>query len=62
MYGPANSGMVPIVGDWDGNGTDTIGLYDPTNSVFYLRNSNTTGFADTVVVYGPAHASNINCG
>ena len=38
--------MTPIVGDWDGNGTDTVGLYDPTDSIFYLRNSNTTGIAE----------------
>jgi hypothetical protein len=35
--------------NWTGasNGTDTVGLYNPTTSMFYLRSSNTTGFADT---------------
>ncbi|MFB3882651.1 MAG: S8 family serine peptidase, partial [Armatimonadota bacterium] len=28
-YGPAPSTWLPIAGDWDGNGTDTIGLYNP---------------------------------
>ena len=37
---------MPLVGDWDGNGTDTIGLYDPVWSMFYLRNTLTTGMAD----------------
>jgi hypothetical protein len=40
----------PVVGDWDGNGTDTIGIY--RNGVFYLRNSNTIGFADIVFPFG----------
>jgi hypothetical protein len=32
----------------------TIGLYDPTASVFYLRNSNDAGYADTNFMYGAA--------
>ncbi len=59
-YGPANNnppstGEIPIAGDWNGDGTDTIGLYDPTTSVFYLRNSNSSGFADIAFAYGPAN-------
>ena len=56
MYGPANSGDIPIVGDWNANGTDTVGLYDPKTSTFYLRNSNTSGMADVTFVYGTANA------
>jgi hypothetical protein len=37
-------GDKPVVGDWDGDGVDTIGVY--RNGVFYLRNSNTIGYAD----------------
>ena len=40
----------PIVGDWDGDGDDTIGIY--RNGSFYLRNSNTIGFADIVFPFG----------
>jgi chitodextrinase len=47
-YGIA--GDVPIVGDWDGDGTVTIGIY--RNGSFYLRNSNTIGFADLVFPFG----------
>jgi hypothetical protein len=47
-YGIA--GDYPIAGDWDGNGTATIGIY--RNGVFYLRNSNTIGFADVVFAFG----------
>jgi hypothetical protein len=56
MYGPANSKLLPIAGDWDGNGTVTVGLYDPASSMFFLKNSNTTGFADTVFMFGPANS------
>jgi hypothetical protein len=43
-------GDYPVVGDWDGNGTATIGIY--RNGSFYLRNSNTVGFADIVFAFG----------
>jgi hypothetical protein len=43
-------GDYPVVGDWDGNGTATIGIY--RNGTFYLRNSNTIGFADLVFAFG----------
>jgi hypothetical protein len=47
-YGTA--GDYPVAGDWDGNGTATIGIY--RNGSFYLRNSNTLGFADLVFTFG----------
>jgi hypothetical protein len=37
-------GDQPVVGDWDNNGTTTIGIY--RNARFYLRNSNSNGFAN----------------
>lgn len=43
-------GDYPIVGDWNGDGIDTIGIY--RNGIFYLRNSNTNGFADILVPFG----------
>jgi cysteine-rich secretory family protein len=43
-------GDYPVVGDWDGNGTTTIGVY--RNGYFYLRNSNTMGFAEVVFPFG----------
>jgi len=49
-YGLA--GDYPVAGDWDGNGTATIGIY--RNGSFYLRNSNTLGFADLVIAFGQA--------
>ncbi|MEQ8667682.1 MAG: hypothetical protein RIC12_00830, partial [Pirellulales bacterium] len=47
----------PVVGDWDGDGIDTIGVYDQRLSIFNLRNDNSPGGADAAVVnYGPAKA------
>ncbi|HYP28974.1 MAG TPA: hypothetical protein VE262_19840 [Blastocatellia bacterium] len=43
-------GDIPVAGDWDGDGVDTIGVYREGN--FLLRNSNTNGFADIVVTFG----------
>ena len=58
-YGPANTGPagskdIPIAGDWNGDGADTVGLYNPTTCVFYLKNSNSTGYADVTFAYGLA--------
>jgi hypothetical protein len=36
--------------------TSTIGLCDPTPSVFYLRNANNSGYADVVAAYGPGNS------
>jgi hypothetical protein len=45
-------GDKPVTGDWDGNGTDTIGVF--RNGIFLLRNSNTNGFAEIVFGLGVA--------
>jgi secreted PhoX family phosphatase len=60
-YGPAdpgyngttNVGWTPIAGDWNGDGTTTVGLYNPATGTFYLKNTNTAGAADETFVYGP---------
>jgi hypothetical protein len=36
-------GSRSVIGDWDGDGDQTIGIYDPPEEEFYLRNSNTPG-------------------
>jgi hypothetical protein len=48
--------MKPVAGDWDQGGLTTIGLYDPTTSIFYLRDSNTAGYANLAFQYGPANS------
>ena len=45
-------GDYPVVGDWDGDGITTIGIYRGTT--FYLRNENTIGFATIVFDFGQA--------
>ncbi len=49
-YGLA--GDYPVIGDWDGDGDDTIGVY--RNGTFLLRNSNTVGFAELNFPFGQA--------
>ena len=33
------AGDLPIVGDWDGNGTTTVGVFRPTTNTFFVTNS-----------------------
>jgi hypothetical protein len=49
---PGWKSWMPLVGDWDGNGLDTIGLVDPATDFWYLRNSLSTGDADITFGYG----------
>ena len=46
VYGTGGADWIPITGDWDGDGDDTIGIYDPSKAKFLLRNTNNTGAAD----------------
>ncbi len=54
-FGPANAGWQPLVGDWDGDGGDTVGLYDPAAAGFHLRASNdpTPALAVPAFSFGP---------
>jgi len=47
-----NPGDVPFMGDWDGDGTATPGLYRQSDGYVYLRNSNTQGNADVRFFFG----------
>jgi len=59
-FGRRGSGLdVPIVGDWDGNGTETVGIARVDQSVafpfrfrWFLRNSNSGGAADVSFTFG----------
>ena len=55
QYG-AGAGQVPIAGDWNGDGIDTIGLYVPASGAFFLKNTNGAGDADVVFTYGAGGA------
>ena len=45
-------GDVPFVGDFDGDGVDTIGLFRPSTGMFYLKNSHTEGPGDIEFAFG----------
>ena len=45
-------GDIPLIGDWDGNGTITVGVYRPSETTFYLRNTNVAGSPDIIVRFG----------
>ena len=43
----------PIIAPFAAVFPETIGLYNPASSSFYLRDTNTTGVANTTFIYGP---------
>lgn len=51
-FGPVNRNLLPLAGDWEGEGRDSCGLYDQSTSTFYLRNTLTSGVADVEVQFG----------
>lgn len=55
-YGPLGRGWLPVSGDWNGDGRDGIGLYDPVRGVFHLRDRARAGPADRSFRYGPKRA------
>lgn len=55
-YGTGAS-QVPVLGDWDGNGSDTPGVYIPSVGQWHLNNSWADNIADIAFTYaGPAGA------
>ncbi|WFE35293.1 hypothetical protein [Micromonospora sp. WMMD975] len=49
---------IPVSGDWNGDGTDTVGVYRPSNSTFYLRDTN-SGDATRVFKFGHGPSGDI---
>jgi hypothetical protein len=45
-------GDVPLMGDWDCDGIETVGMYRPSTGFAYLRNHNSFGVADQDFYYG----------
>lgn len=41
-----------VVGDWDGNGTDTVGVFRSSTGHWFERNTNSAGGTDTEFAYG----------
>ncbi len=50
VFTHGSRGDLPVAGDWNGDGTDTIGYY--RRGTFYLRNSNSSGGADISFAFG----------
>jgi Subtilase family len=47
-----NPGDYPILGDWNCDGIETVGMYRQSDGYVYLRNSNTQGNADIRFFFG----------
>ncbi len=47
-----NPGDYPFMGDWDGDGTETPGLYRQSDGFVYVRDTNTQGVADLEFFFG----------
>ncbi len=47
-----NTGDKPVVGDWDGDGIDEIGLHRESTGLFYFRNTLDTGVASDQFFFG----------
>jgi hypothetical protein len=41
-----------VVGDWDGDGVDEVGLHRESTGLFYWRYTHTTGIADGEIYFG----------
>jgi hypothetical protein len=52
FYDFGNPGDKPFVADFDGDGTDTVGLHRESTGLVYYRNSNSTGIADAQFFFG----------
>jgi hypothetical protein len=50
LYG--KQGDIPVVGDWDGDGTFTVGIFEPDTGVWKLKNTNQEGAPDYTFAYG----------
>jgi hypothetical protein len=48
---------LPVTGDWDGDGVDTVGVFDPSTAGWKIRNSNTAGVPDATFAFGPTGAT-----
>jgi murein DD-endopeptidase MepM/ murein hydrolase activator NlpD len=46
------TGDKPFVGDFDGDGVDTVGLHRESTGLVYYRDSNETGTADAQFIFG----------
>lgn len=50
VYGDSN--YDPVIGDWNGDGLDTIGVFSKVDGTFHLRDANSSGAPDHVFLFG----------
>jgi len=55
-----SSAMIPLVGDWNGDGVEGIGAYEPSTGVFFLKQTATGGDADITVQFGSSNLTPIS--
>lgn len=48
------AGDLPVVGDWNGDGVDTVGTYRPSTGEFFLTNSTNAAAVDFTIRFGVA--------
>ena len=53
FWAGANTASYPVVGDWDGNGTDTVGV--EARTMWLLRNDNGPGLPVLTFSFGLAN-------
>jgi hypothetical protein len=60
-FGVPGAAWQPLVGNWDGDKDrqDGIGLFAPSGSVFFLKNTLTTGYADVCYQFDGTDAGSI---
>ncbi|WP_148426890.1 VCBS repeat-containing protein [Micromonospora sp. AP08] len=46
-FGSGSSGDIPVAGDWNNNGFDSVGVFRPGNSTWYLTNGTSTATNNT---------------
>lgn len=51
---PGDTSVEPVVGDWNGDGKDTVGWYRPSDASWHLRNTNSSGDSTITFVWGLA--------
>lgn len=54
QFGGGDPGLIPLSGDWNGDGIHGIGLYDPQTGLFMLRDTVKAGIPDYQFLFGPA--------
>lgn len=51
--------LLPVMGDWDGDGKDTVGLYRRDTGQFFLKNENREGAENLVVTFNSGLSNSV---